>query len=156
MSRTLRILAGVVAVCAAAGLAGHEAGAGAQGIDKNTALVVFDATLVERLQQLQADHRKAHAQALKDPKKWDEGRAARADLDRAELAKLWGNLVDNVDAQARLRLHADHMARLNRMLDLAEASADAALITRIQTAIQTELQQHAQNMQLLRATLRSQ
>jgi len=46
------------------------------------------------------------------------------------------------------------MARLNRMLDLAEASADVALTQRIQAAIQTELLQHAQNMQTLRAALR--
>ena len=153
MSPTQRILTGGVALCAVAVLAGYTAPAEAQGTDKSAGLVVFDATLVERLQQLQADHRKTREQALNDPKKWDEGRAQRADLDRAELARLWGNLVDNADAQARLRLHADHMARLNRMLDLAQASAQAALTERIQTAIRTESLQHAQNMQTLRAAL---
>lgn len=152
MTSTQRILAGIVALCATAGLAGYEAQASAG--EAGAPSIVFDPTLVERLQQLQADHRKARDQALKDPKAWDDGRAQRADLDRAELAKLWSNLVDSPDARARLRVHADHMARLNRMLDLAPTSGDAALTQRIQTAIQTELVQHAQNMQTLRAALR--
>lgn len=148
-----RILAGITALCAAAGLAGDAKQATAAG-GGDTPLGVFDPTLVARLQQLQAEHRKTREPALKDPKAWDEGRAQRADLDRAALAQIWSNLVDNADARARLRVHADHMARLNRMLDLAQAPADAALTQRIQAAIQTELLQHAQNMQTLRAALR--
>jgi hypothetical protein len=148
-----RILAGMAALCAAASLAGYATRASAAR-EAGSASVVFDATLLERLQQLQAEHRKTRDQALKDPKAWDEGRAQRAALDRAELAKIWSNLVDNADARARLRIHADHMARLNRMLDLAQAPGDAALMSRIQTAIQSELLQHAQNMQTLRAALR--
>jgi len=161
-----RILAGILALFAAAGLAGYAARATAQSRDKpdeaaparedDTPSVVFDPSLVERLAQLQADHRKTRDQALEDPKAWDEGRAQRAGLDRAELGKLWGNLVNSPDAQARLRMHADHMARLNRMLDLAQAAPDAALTKRIQTAIQSELVQHAQNMQTLRTALRLQ
>ncbi|HEY1536998.1 MAG TPA: hypothetical protein VGF76_23420 [Polyangiaceae bacterium] len=161
-----RILAGILALTAAANLAGYASRATAQSADKpdnaaparedDTPSVVFDPTLVERLAQLQADHRKARDQALKDPKAWDEGRAQRAGLDRAELGKLWGSLVDSPDAQARLRMHADHMARLNRMLDLAQASPDAALTKRIQAALEHELVQHAQNMQTLRAALRLQ
>jgi hypothetical protein len=153
MNPRRRILAGITALCAAAGLAGYAKQATAAG-DGDTPLVVFDPTLVERLQQLQAEHRKTREPARKDPKAWDEGRAQRADLDRAALAKIWSNLVDNAEARTRLRIHADHMARLNRMLDLAQASADAALTQRIQTAIATELLQHAQNMQTLRAALR--
>jgi hypothetical protein len=161
-----RALAGILALTAAAGLGGYAPRATAQSTGKpdeaaparedDTPSVVFDPSLVERLAQLQADHRKTRDQALKDPKAWEEGRAQRAALDRAELGKLWGNLVDSPDAQARLRMHADHMARLNRMLDLAQPSSDAALTQRIQTAIERELVQHAQNMQTLRAALRLQ
>ena len=118
--------------------------------------VVFDPTLVERLSELQANHRKARDEALKDPKAWDDNRALRAQLDRAELGQLWGNLVNSPDAQARLRLHADRMARLNRMLDLAQGSADAALSKRIRADIERELVLHAQNMQTLRSALRLQ
>ena len=157
MNRKHRILAGILALTGAARLAGYATCATAQSADKpddpaparedDTPSVVFDPTLVERLAQLQADHRKTRDQVLKEPKAWEEGRAQRAGLDRAELGKLWGNLVDSPDAQARLRMHADHMARLNRMLDLAQASPDAALTQRIQSAIERELVQHAQNMQ---------
>jgi hypothetical protein len=163
MTATHRILAGIFTFCAAAGFAGY---ATAQNADKpeqaapareeEALSVVFDPTFVERLQQLQSEHRKTRDLALKDPKAWDEGRVQRASQDRAELAKLWSHLVDSADAQARLRVHADHMARLNRMLDLAQASADAVLTQRVQTAIEAELVQHAQNMQTLRAALRLQ
>jgi hypothetical protein len=161
MNPKQRILAGIMALFAATGLAGYATHATAQSEaaparEDDAPSVVFDPALVERLAQLQADRRKTRDQALKDPKAWDEGRAQRAGRDRAELGKLWGNLVESPDAQARLRLHADHMARLNRMLDLAQASPDAALTKRVQTAIQTELAQHAQNMQSLRAALRLQ
>ena len=153
MNPRRRIWAGITVLCAAAGPAGYAKQATAAGEGDNPSLV-FDPTVVERLQQLQADHRKTREQALKDAKAWDEGRPQRAALDRAALAKIWSNLVDNADAQARLRVHAERMARLNRMLDLTQASAEVAVTQRIQTAIQTELLQHAQNMQTLRAALR--
>ncbi|HEX3850200.1 MAG TPA: hypothetical protein VHW01_04490, partial [Polyangiaceae bacterium] len=153
MALTERILTGILALCAAASLAGYAARATA-ALDEGTPSVVFDPTVLERLQQLQTEHRKTRDQALKEPRAWDEGRAQRAELDRAELAGIWSNLVDSADAQARLRIHADHMARLNRMLDLAQAPTDAALTQRIQAAIQSELRQHAEHMQTLRAALR--
>ena len=135
---------------------GDKAREGAPSREDDGPSVVFDPTFVERLQELQAAHRSARDEALKDPKAWEEARADRAKRDRAELGRLWGNLVNSPDAQARLRMHADHMARLNRMLDLAQGKPDAALIARLQAAVQAELVQHAQNMQTLRAALRLQ
>jgi hypothetical protein len=161
-----RITLSALALLAFGLLAGHARHATAQDSDKpregaparedDAPSVVFDPTLVERLQELQAAHRRARDEALKDPKAWEDARAERAKRDRAELGQLWENLVISPDAQARLRMHADHMARLNRMLDLAHGSADAALGKRLQAAVQAELVQHAQNMQSLRAALRLQ
>ena len=115
--------------------------------------VVFDPALTQRLLQAEAEHRKARELGLKDPKAWAEDRGKRATQRRAELGQIWGVLVDGPDAQARLRIQADRMARLNRMLDLAEQKADAVLIKRIQKDIETALVKHAQDMQTLRAAL---
>jgi hypothetical protein len=119
----------------------------------DTPVVTFDPALAARLQGLQADRRARREQELKDPKAWADNRATRAMQDRTELGQIWGNLVDRPDARAALRIHADHMARLNRMLDVAELGADPTLSQRIQADIRRELVSHAQNMQVLRAAL---
>jgi hypothetical protein len=59
--------------------------------------------------------------------------------------------VGTVDGQARLRLHADRMARLNRMLDLAEQKNQKLLITMINSDIAGELAHHVQAMQKVKA-----
>ena len=115
--------------------------------------VVFDPAIAQRLIQAEAEHRKAREAGMKDPKTWAEQRGQRATRRRAEVGQLWGALVDGPDAQARLRIHADRMARLNRMLDLAEQGGESALIERVQKAVQKELVAHAQDMQTLRAAL---
>ena len=121
--------------------------------EESAPTVVFDPAVAQRLLQSEAEHRKARELGLKDPKTWAEDRGKRANQRRAELGQIWGALVDGPDAQARLRIHADRMARLNRMLDLAEQKADSALIERVRKDIQSELVKHAQDMQTLRAAL---
>ncbi len=115
--------------------------------------VVFDPALAQRLIQAEAEHRQAREAGMKDPKTWAEQRAQRAARRRAEIGQVWGAMVDGADAQARLRSHADRMARLNRMLDLAQQAADHALTERVQKDVQKELVSHAQDMQTLRAAL---
>lgn len=143
---------------AASGYASHAAGqdvptdAAPERAD-DTPNVVFDPAVTQRLQQVEAEHRKAREQGLKDPKAWAEDRGKRASQRRAELGQIWGVLVDGPDAQARLRIQADRMARLNRMLDLAQQKGDAALIKRVQKDIDTAIVKHARDMQTLRAAL---
>ncbi|HEX2670805.1 MAG TPA: hypothetical protein VHM25_08035 [Polyangiaceae bacterium] len=103
--------------------------------------------LVARLALLEAGRRLNRAQSQTDPKAWAAGRAERAAQRRREIAELWGNVVYRIDGQAKLRIHAERMSRLNRMLDLAEHSADQALIARVRTDITRELKRHAQSMQ---------
>ena len=103
--------------------------------------------LVARLALLEAGRRLKRTQAQVDPKAWAEGRAERAAQRRREIAELWGNVVYRIDGQAKLRIHAERMSRLNRMLDLAERSADQALTARVRTDITRELKRHAQSMQ---------
>jgi len=117
--------------------------------DDSAASPKFDLKLLARLVELEVARRAARKEAQKDPKSWEENRAQRASAHRAELAALWGNVVGSIDGQARLRMHAERMARLNRILDLAEQKKDPALVTRIQTDIKRELARHAHAMQQL-------
>ncbi len=142
---------GVAWVVYAAPAAGQDAGEPSR--TEEAPSVVFDPAIAARLEQLQADRRARREQELKAPQAWADNRPARATQDRSEIGQIWGNLVDSPDARAALRIHADRMARLNRMLDVAEQAADATLIKRVQLDIQRELVTHAHKMQTLRATL---
>lgn len=103
--------------------------------------------LLARLALLESGRRLKRSQALADPAAWAAGRAERAAQRRREIAELWGNVVFRIDGQAKLRLHAERMSRLNRMLDLAEHGTDQALIARVRTDVTRELKRHAQSMQ---------
>jgi hypothetical protein len=124
----------------------------AQRADESV-MVHFDPAIAQRLSQQEAEHRKAREVGLKDPKAWAEQRGQRAAQHRAEIGQVWGALVDGPDAQARLRIHADRMARLNRMLDLAEHAHDSALAARLHKDIELAIVTHAQDMQTVRAAL---
>lgn len=117
--------------------------------DDSAPMPSIDPKLLARLRQLQADRRADRVQARKDPKSWEESRAQRASAHRAQLASLWGSVAGSIDGQARLRLHAERMARLNRMLDLAEPKHDSALVKRIQADIERELTLHTELMMQL-------
>ncbi len=121
--------------------------------ENDTPAVVFDPELVRRLQALQDTRRQSREQELTDAQSWRDNRGQRADAHRALLGQIWGGLVDSPDARAALRIHADRMARLNRMLDVAQQSGDRTPIKRIRADIASELVHHARNMQTLRAAL---
>lgn len=119
--------------------------------DESVASATLDPKLLSRVVELEATRRAAREAALDDPKGWQDHRAQRASAHRAELAALWGNVVGSIDGQARLRMHAERMARLNRILDLAQLKQDPALVKRIQADIQRELARHVQTMQQVQA-----
>jgi hypothetical protein len=112
--------------------------------------------LVAHLRELEVGRRAARTAALKEPQSWADNRPTRAAQHRQQLAELWGNVVGSIDAQASLRMNADRMARLNRMLDLAEQKQDAALSTRLQADLTRELARHAHAMQQVIALTGSQ
>lgn len=107
--------------------------------------------LVVQLQQLEAAHRAARQEGLKNAEAWAANRNTRATERRREIAQLWGNVVGTIDARASLRMDADRMARLNRMLDLAEQKKDSALVARLEVDVTRELTRHAHTMQQLSA-----
>lgn len=119
--------------------------------DDSVASPTLDPKLLARAVELEATRRAAREGLLKDAKGWEDNRAQRASVHRAQLAALWGNVVGSIDGQARLRMHAERMARLNRMLDLAQQKQDSALVKRIEADVQRELSRHVQTMQQLQA-----
>ncbi len=116
------------------------------GVDAKT-----EADLVAHLQSVEAVRRSERKVALQDPKAWALNRPQRAAKHRQEIAGLWGDVVGSIDAHAELRMNADRMARLNRMLDLAEQKSDNALTSRIHADITRELSRHVMAMQKVRA-----
>lgn len=112
-------------------------------------LAAADARL-PRLRQIDAERRGARRQMALDPQAWLQARPARAAVHRQLIAEVWGDVVGRVDARAELRRHADRMARLNRMLDVAEGPTFADLRPRIQALLQRELERHLRSMQRVR------
>jgi hypothetical protein len=94
------------------------------------------------LKQEQDAARARRAPLLKDEKRWESERNVRAENHRREIAQQWANVAERPAARAELATHADRMARLNRALDLAEAS-DAALVSRINDLICRKNSRHA-------------
>lgn len=109
-----------------------------------------DPHLAERLRQSEEQRQRDRKAAIKDQKAWEASRASRAIQRRNEIASTWGNSVSNADAQAELKAHADRMARLDRILDIANQKGDTALASRCQTDIQNEIDRDARIMQAIR------
>ncbi|HTA88455.1 MAG TPA: hypothetical protein VK745_02725 [Polyangiaceae bacterium] len=110
-----------------------------------------DPKIAERVHQLEEQRQRDRKTAIKDVKTWNDGRTQRALQHRNEIASTWGNIVTNPEAQAELKTHADRMARLNRILDIANEKADNALASRCQGDIQLEVDRDARILQSIRA-----
>jgi hypothetical protein len=125
------------------GIPPHEAPPGARPIrpDERDNAVRYE----QHLRQEQEAARARRAALVKDDRRWEAERNARAENHRREIAQQWVHVADRPAARAELSLHADRMARLNRALDLAEAS-DAALVRRINDLIRRETARHARIM----------
>lgn len=104
-----------------------------------------------RLQQHQ-DAEVARRQAeRRNLKEWNAKREQRALEARNELASTWGTALNRPDARAELNKHADRMARLNRILDVAQDKGDAALVARTRAVMQREIARDTRVMQGIRA-----
>ena len=121
--------------------------ANAEPAPSAVAAVKSEAQLVAHLQELETGRRKVRKIALQEPQSWALNRPIRAAQHRQQIAQLWGNIVGSIDAQASLRMHADRMARLNRMLDLAQEKKNEALISRLRADVTRELARHVRTMQ---------
>jgi hypothetical protein len=102
------------------------------------------------LKQQRAD--RAQRQALrKDARAWDAAREQRAAEARSQFSQTWGNLADQPDAKLELATHAERMAQLNRILDVAQDKGDTALAARADAVIQREIARDTRILQGIRA-----
>jgi hypothetical protein len=97
-----------------------------------------DPNFGNRMRALEEQRRRERDAQFKNQEAWNASRARRAEAHRAELAGTWGNVVNDPGAKAELATHADRMARLNRVLDIAEQNGDNALAARCRADIQKE------------------
>ncbi len=105
----------------------------------------------EHLRQEQAAARARRMALLKDERRWEAERHIRAEEHRRMIALQWAHVSERPAARAELSIHADRMARLNRALDLAEASSDTPMIIRINDLIRRENARHARTMAAIQA-----
>jgi hypothetical protein len=97
------------------------------------------------------DQWRLHRRELRhDLRAWRAGRLERAAEERHAIAYAWGDLVTRPEAHAELVLHAERMARLNRILDVAEDEGNEALAGHCRAVIAREIARNARVMQDLR------
>jgi hypothetical protein len=100
-----------------------------------------------RMQQREDQERAKREAERKDEQKWKADRSKRADDWRNDMASQWGNTLDQPEARSELSLHADRMARLNRILDIAQDKKDDALASHAKQVIQREVARDSRVMQ---------
>ena len=100
----------------------------------------------EHFIQLQNQERERRKDARKDAAAWAAGRQRRAAEERKEITATWGSVSTNAEAKAELTAHAERMARLNRVLDLAEDRSEPTVAARAKTLIEREITRHTNAM----------
>lgn len=110
---------------------------------------------IRLLRQQDEEHLRRQAER-KDLRAWEARRDQRALEARNELQSTWGPALDRPEARTELAIHADRIARLNRILDVAEDKADAALIARTRAVIQREIARDARVLHAIRVQVEGQ
>ncbi len=104
-----------------------------------------------RMQALEDQREKERRDKIRNEAQWEASREARAAADRREVAERWGAIASRAEARAELQLHADRMARLNRILDVAVDSHDDTLASHCRRVIQREVARNARAMTKIEA-----
>jgi hypothetical protein len=106
----------------------------------------------DRMAQREEQERLHRKDLRKDVKTWNDGRLKRALDHRKETTDTWGvSVVNRADARAELSTHADRMARLNRVLDIAEDKGDPAMAARAKNLIGLEIARNSRAMQEIKS-----
>lgn len=100
--------------------------------------------------QREEREREARRQARKDAAAWAAARQQRAIERRRDVNTTWGVLVNNADARAELSVHAERMARLSRVVDLAEDRNEPVVVARARVLIAREITRHTTAMVAIR------
>jgi hypothetical protein len=103
--------------------------------------------------RMQKQHEAELAQrriARRDAKAWASNRSQRDADARAQIGSTWGDLAQRPEGRAELATHAERMAQLNRILDVAQDKGDAALVAHTKLVMQHEIARDARVLQSLR------
>jgi hypothetical protein len=107
-----------------------------------------------KLQKIEDERRLARAKERKDAKAWEAAREAREAEHRRQLEAVWGQeLLMRAECREELALHAERVARLDRIIDIAEDTNNGALLARARGVMAREMRRHARVMAELRARL---
>jgi hypothetical protein len=94
------------------------------------------------------------AAARRDEHAWEAQREQRLWEHRRQLEQVWGPaFLTRPECKAELELHAERIARLNRIIDLAEEQHVAALAEHARRVLAREIARDARAMAELRARL---
>ena len=78
---------------------------------------------------------------------------ARAEEHRRAMAAMYGDWIHRPECRAELEMDADRLARINRIIDIAEEQHNAALLARARAVYGREIARHARAMGELRVRL---
>jgi hypothetical protein len=107
-----------------------------------------------RLQKLEDDRRAKRAEERRDQKAWEAARERREAERRRELEVIWGQeFLRRPECRAEMELDAERVARLDRIIDIAEDTHNAALLARARAVLAREVRRHARVMAELRLRL---
>jgi len=81
---------------------------------------------------------------------WRATRDRRAEEHRREIRESYGAVLTREEARNELATHADRMARLNYILDIAQDNGNLLMQARVQAAIVAENIRHARVMEEIR------
>jgi len=107
-----------------------------------------------RLQRVYDERAAMRAQQRHDVRAWEAGRAAREMEYRRDLTGVWGYpFLSRPECRAELEIHADRLARLNRIIDLAEDQHNEALLEHARAVRNREIARDARVLGDLRVRL---
>ena len=92
-------------------------------------------------------------EARRDALAWERFRAARAAEHRREIARTWGIVYRSPAGRAELAYHAERMAHLHRLRDIANARRDNAFVVRVDRLLALEIGRSGNVLLKIRSTL---
>jgi hypothetical protein len=118
------------------------------------AVMVPAPVYAERLRRINDERFVRRAEERRDVRAWEAKRADRELENRRALAEVWGvNFLGRPECRAELELHAERIARLHRIMDLAEEQHAPALLEHARGVLNHEIARNARIMAELRARL---
>jgi hypothetical protein len=112
----------------------------------------FDPAAIAARNQAQEDQRdRERRERIRNEREWEASREARAEAHRREIAERWAAIAIRAEARAELQLHAERMAHLSRILDVAFESHDDSLVAHCRRVIQREIARNARAMARIEA-----